>query len=134
MQDFRKLRVWHLAQALALAVAEALPPSSAARIPGLRSQAIRAAMSVPANIAEGCSRGSRSELLHFIEIAIASSNEVESLLRLAFDAGSLKEARYSGLQQDLLLTRRMLIALMRAVQRRIAEDEEARRSGASEVG
>ena len=133
MQDFKKLRVWHLAQGIALAVIEALPSAATARVPGLRNQAIRAAMSVPANIAEGCSRGSRNELAHFLQIAIASSNELESLLQLACDAKSLDGAVHAGLHRDLLLMRRMLVSLMRAIQRKVADDEEVRRSEASRM-
>ena len=122
MQDFNKLRVWHLAQAVALEVIEALPMRTAHRVPGLRSQAIRAASSVPANIAEACGRSSRSEFLHFIEVALASINELETHLRLATDAGVLATGRHARLYNDVVVARRMLLSLMRAVQRRMAED------------
>ena len=86
-----------------------------------------------ANIAEGCSRSSRNELAHFIRIAIASGNEIESLLQLAFDAKTLDNTMHAGLQRDLLLMRRMLISLMRALDRKIADDELERRSEASRM-
>jgi four helix bundle protein len=128
MQDFKKLRVWRLAQDIALRVIEALPERSGRRVPGLRNQAIRAAMSVAANIAEGCGRATRAELLHFLEIALGSHNELRSLLCLARDAGVLPADRYAALQPDLERVHRMLISLMRTLQRRIAEDEESRRN------
>ncbi len=46
MQDYKKLRVWHLAQELSLDVIEALSKPAVRRVPGLRNQAVRAANSV----------------------------------------------------------------------------------------
>jgi four helix bundle protein len=70
MQDFKKLRVWHQARLMALQVVRALPIRAARKVPGLRSQAVRAATSVGANLVEGCARATRTEFLHFTEIAL----------------------------------------------------------------
>jgi four helix bundle protein len=127
MQDFTKLRVWQLGGEIALRVIEALPARTGRIIPGLRAQAVRAATSVPANIAEGCSRESRQEFLHFVEIALGSHNELDAHLRVAGGAGLISAVRYSSLRGDLDLQRRMLVSLARTLQRRIAEEEHARR-------
>ena len=134
MQDFSKLRVWHLAQAVALEVIEAFPVRTSGRVPGLRHQAIRAASSVPANIAEGCGRSTRSEFLHFIEVALASTNELEAHLRLAVDARILATNRHARLYSDVVVIRRMLVSLMRAVQRRMADDINAARPSNTRPG
>jgi four helix bundle protein len=125
MQDFKRLRVWHLANTLALKVIQALPIKMAREIPGLRNQAIRAATSVAANIAEGCARTTRVEFLHFLEIALGSLNELEGHLVLARDAGLVAVGLHSALQRDIDLVRRMLISLMRAIQLQIANDSSA---------
>jgi four helix bundle protein len=49
----------------------------------LTSQLIRAAICVPANIAEGRARGTRKDYAHFISIARGSTAELEALLLLA---------------------------------------------------
>jgi four helix bundle protein len=125
VQDFKKLRVWHLARNVSLKVIEVLPPPAARKVPGLRGQAIRAATSVAANIAEGCARATRAEFLRFVEIALGSQNELDAHLLLARDAGVLAEDVHAQLQHDTALVRRMLVSLMRTLQRRIAEDESA---------
>jgi four helix bundle protein len=122
MQDFKQLRVWHLAHALSLRVIRALPERRARVVPGLRAQAIRAATSVASNIAEGCARGTRPMFLHFLEMALGSLNELDGELLVARDAGVIDSSTYVDLQSDVVLVRRMLISLIGAVQRKIAED------------
>lgn len=50
---------------------------------GLASQLRRAAVSIPANIAEGRGRSSRRDFANFLHIAKGSLNELETLLELA---------------------------------------------------
>ena len=49
---------------------------------GLISQINRSAVSIPSNIAEGSGRTSEKEFLHFLNIAISSSYELETQLIL----------------------------------------------------
>ena len=127
MQDFKKLRVWHLAHELSIDVVKALPESAARRVPGLRGQAIRAATSVPWNIAEGCGQGSRPAFLHHLEHALSSVNELEAELMVGQEAEILSHQTFSELAKKIELVRRMLVSLIQTLERRIAEDEERER-------
>ena len=132
MQDPNNLRVFHLAEAIAVKVVAAFPEGSARKVPGLRSQAIRAATSVPFNISEGCRRGTRPQFLASIEVALGSNSELESQLRLAHAVDELDGKRYRALQSDCEILRRMLFSLRRTVRRWIADDERREREGPGE--
>jgi four helix bundle protein len=123
MQDFTKLRVWHLARQLSSHVIDALPERSTRRVPGLRSQAIRAVRSVGANLAEGSGRATRTDFLHFVEISISSLNELDDHLLAARDARMIAPHIHEQLQTKSSMLRRMLISLTRAIQRGIAQDQ-----------
>ncbi len=83
MKDFRKLEIWKKGMEIVkqvYAFTGSLPPKEQF---GLISQMNRCSVSIPSNIAEGCSRNSDIELKRFVEIAIGSSFELETQLLLA---------------------------------------------------
>ena len=54
----------------------------------------RSAVSVTSNIAEGTSRSSIKDKIHFIEIAYGSLMELLSQLQVSYDLGYIAEAEY----------------------------------------
>jgi four helix bundle protein len=80
MKDFKKLLIWQLGIEIVNKVydASALIPSDERF--GIRSQVTRAAVSIPANIAEGSAKRSNKEYVRFVEIAQGSAFELETHL------------------------------------------------------
>lgn len=112
MKDFRSLKVWEKAHALTLTIYKSTEGFPKRELYALANQIQRAAVSLPANIAEGCGKDSDAELKRYFLIAMGSSSELEYLLLLAHDLGYLKEDSYQSMQKDLVETRKMLNAFI----------------------
>jgi four helix bundle protein len=91
MHDFRKLDVWNAAMDLAMAVYELTSRYPKTERFNLVNQIKRSAVSVPSNIAEGAGRNSDGEFKHFLGIALASGNELETQLLLFQRLGLIHE-------------------------------------------
>ena len=81
----------------------------------LRSQATRAAVSVPANIAEGYSRGSLKEYLQFLSIARASLAEAEYYVLFMRDAKLVPASSCDDLDRMFSESARLLLGLIRCL-------------------
>ena len=111
MQRFTDLKVWQRSQALTLQIYRASAAFPAQERFGLTSQLRRAAVSVPANIAEGSKRDSRTDYARFLNIAEGSLAEAECLLLLARDLGYLPAEVCEPLAREADEIARMLHAL-----------------------
>jgi len=112
MKDFRSLKVWEKAHALTLGVYKSTEQFPKQELYSLTNQVQRAAVSIPANIAEGCGKDSDAELKRYFSIAMGSASELEYLLLLACDLGYLRPNIYQSMQNDLVETRKMLNAFI----------------------
>jgi four helix bundle protein len=90
MKDFRDIKVWQKAHDLTLEIYKATRSFPKDELYTLVSQIRRASVSIPANVAEGCGRGTDSELRQFLQIAMGSASELEYHLVLARDLGYLE--------------------------------------------
>jgi four helix bundle protein len=90
MRDYTKIGAWKLADDLTVGLYERTRTFPREEIYGLTSQLRRAAYSVPANIAEGSSRGSKRDYLHFLYIARGSLAETQYFIHLARRLGYLE--------------------------------------------
>jgi four helix bundle protein len=112
LRDFHSLKVWEKAHELALAVYEASAGFPSHEIYGLTSQVRRAAVSIAANIAEGCGRNSEADLARFLQIAMGSASETQYHLLLARDLKILKTADHQHLEDRVSEVKRMLASLI----------------------
>jgi len=111
MSDFRNLLVWQKAHALALHANRVATGIRATRYSALRSQITRAAMSIPANIAEGRRQTSDPQFARFLGYSIYSADELEYHLIVACDIGVITPADANSLRSELVEVRRMLYGL-----------------------
>lgn len=88
--NFRELNIWkdslQLVKKVYILTSE-LPKDEKF---GLISQINRSSISIPSNIAEGSGRTSEKEFLHFLNIAISSSYELETQLILVEELFNMK--------------------------------------------
>ncbi|MEJ2421128.1 MAG: four helix bundle protein [Acidobacteriota bacterium] len=82
---------------------------------GLTSQIRRAAVSIPANIAEGAARGSKKEFRQFLIIARGSLSELDTLLLISKEVGLLVNKRFEGLHELVNSVSAMMSGLLKSL-------------------
>lgn len=117
MRDPNKLKVFALADKLAIEIYIKTRNFPKDEIFGLRSQIRRAAISIPSNIVEGCARNSESDYLRFLDIAYGSSKELEYQLSLAFRLNLIKESDHKNLLELANQTSKALNGLIRSLRK-----------------
>jgi len=116
-RDFTKIKAWQHSDELCVAIYRTTRRFPKEELYGLTSQLRRAAVSAPANIAEGAGRETKKDYLHFLYIARGSLSEVRYHLHLSHRLGFLTAEQYeelSALQDEAALT---LQGLIKAVQK-----------------
>jgi len=115
MGDFKKLEAWRRAQKLAGTIYQLTNRFPSTERYGLSSQMRRAAVSVTANLAEGCGRQGDIELKRFIRISLGSLSELECELLLAADLDFVESKTCERIRTDIRVVRRMLQRLHQAL-------------------
>ena len=117
MRDYTKIEAWRLADDVTIAVYEATRGFPKEEMYGLTSQLRRAAYSAPANIAEGASRDSKRDYLHFLYIARGSLNEANYFIHLSHRLKYLPDAQTEALMTQTRTASACLYGLIRAVEK-----------------
>ena len=112
-KNFENLDAWKEAKALAKYVYFLTSKFPKSELFGLVSQSNRAAVSIPANIAEGCSRSSNKEFVRFLEIATGSAYELETLMIIAFDQGHICQRDLTSFQEKISKVLQIVTGLKR---------------------
>lgn len=112
MRDFRKLDIWNNGIALVKQVYIITDKFPSKEKFGLISQITKASVSVPSNIAEGCSRNSDLEFKRFLEIAMGSLFEVETQLIISKELGYLKLEGFDSILKNIEKEAKMINSLI----------------------
>ncbi len=121
IQSFRDLKVWQLGMEIVEAVYVLARQFPKDELYGLASQLRRAAVSVPANIAEGHARASTKEYQPHLSIALGSLAEVETYLDLCIRLHYSRDAEITAVRKLVDEERRMLRGLQRALRARLKD-------------
>jgi four helix bundle protein len=111
MRTHENLEVWKKSIDLVVEiyeVTESLPKDERF---GLTSQIRRAAVSIPANIAEGAARTSKKEFLYFLSNAQGSASELSTEILICVRLGFLDQGLHRELQSKLDEIGRMISGL-----------------------
>jgi four helix bundle protein len=119
VQHYRDLEVWKVAMELAEKCYHETRTFPKDEMYGLICQIRRAAVSVPANIAEGQGRYHTREFLHHLSVSRGSLKEVETHLILSQRVGLLSQAALEPLLELSDRVSRMLSALRKALEARL---------------
>jgi four helix bundle protein len=80
----------------------------------LCNQMRRSAVSVTSNIAEGMTRYSTKDKIHFLEISFGSLMELMSQLEVAFDENYISETDFHNIENLIAETARVLSGLQKS--------------------
>ncbi len=105
---FQNILAWQKAHELVLLIYEITKSFPKNEIFGLISQFQRAAVSIPANIAEGYKRLSSTEKLRFYNIAQGSLEECRYYMILSYDLKYITKENYDIMANKLEETSKML--------------------------
>ena len=115
MRDHTKLRAFELADEVALLTYKTTTEFPKNEQFGLTSQMRRAAVSVPSNIVEGCSRETTADYMRFLEIAFGSVRELEYQITLAQRLGYIPVP--NALHPKVIECSKVLGALVRSLRK-----------------
>ena len=113
VSSHKDLIVWQKGIQLCKVVYGATEKFPKEEIYGITSQMRRAAVSIPSNIAEGRSRNTTKDFLHFLSIALGSASELETQIEIAKELSFLSERKYIEISGLLTEVSKMTMGLMK---------------------
>lgn len=112
---FENLNAWKIAKELVILVYKITDKYPSKELFALTNQTTRAAVSIIANIAEGTSRSSKKDFCHFLEIAIGSAFELETLIIIAHERKYISQEEKNKFDEIVQSTEKLINGLMRSL-------------------
>jgi len=116
IKSHRDLIAWQKAMDLVVETYKVSRDFPKEELYGLTSQMRRAAVSVPANIAEGQGRRLSGEFIHFLGNARGSLLELDTHLEIALRLGYIEQENYQPVQDQIQEVGRILNGLLRSIE------------------
>lgn len=111
--SYKELIVWQRSVELAKSVYFLTRDFPSEERFGLISQIRRSAISIPSNIAEGRSRGTRLDFIRFLKIAYGSGAELETQIEIAKEVFRVKISSYTKTETLLGEVMKMLNVMIK---------------------
>lgn len=111
--EFQDLNCWKESRKLNAMTFKLTKENPAIREEPLKDQLIRAAISTMNNIAEGYGRYSNKEHVRFLDIAVASCIEVESMTYILEDLKCLSPKALHEYREQVVLTKKLIKGYLR---------------------
>ncbi len=112
---FTDLKAWQEGHKLVLAIYAITRQFPQDEQFALTSQLRRAAVSLTSNLAEGFSRQTRADTLHFYAMAQGSLTEVQSQLLIARDVDYVSAANTQKIADQTIVVHKLITGLMKAL-------------------
>ncbi|HJX84655.1 MAG TPA: four helix bundle protein [Candidatus Angelobacter sp.] len=125
MRNYRELEVWEKSHKLTLELYRMSRAFPKEELYGLTSQMRRAAVSIGANLAEGCGRRTSPELARFVRIAMGSASELDYHLLLCLDFSFITSEEYEQAAKELTRIRKMLSGLLASIESQLTSKASA---------
>ena len=82
---------------------------------GLKSQLRRAAVSVPSNIAEGLTRRTNPDKIHFLNLADGSLSEIDTQLEISLRLRFITYENFELVENQVVTVQKLLSGLIRSL-------------------
>jgi four helix bundle protein len=115
MKDYKKLLIWQRGMDLVEEVYRLVVLLPSEEKYGLRSQATRSAVSVVLNIAEGSAKTSKKEYKKFLEIALGSTFELETIMLVISRLKLIEGEILNELLEAILVEQRMINGFIKKI-------------------
>ena len=115
MHNFKELKVWQNSRKFVKEIYVTTAEFPAEEKYGLISQMRRSVVSIPSNIAEGSGRSTDKDFSYFLNIALGSSYELQTLIFLSFDLEFIDNKKLDELNLPLEEIQKMIYGLIKSV-------------------
>ncbi|MGB1308870.1 MAG: four helix bundle protein [Oceanihabitans sp.] len=113
MRNFRELDVWKDTIANVKEVYSLIKKLPESEKIGLKSQIGRCAVSIPANIAEGCAKDSQKDFVRYLKISLGSAFELETHLIICKELTFINENEEKILNGKINILQKRINALIK---------------------